>query len=94
MKLSMKKSILLLFMTFSYVLVGSHVMAEPPMATMLHKGETIFEKHFDDQAEVDELWNRKTGRGRGFAWYRFKVVAPGARKLGRTLAKLTVDAGR
>ena len=54
----MKEGILFLFTTISYV------MADPPMATMLHKGETIFEKNFDAQEEVDEIMDlRKHTKG-------------------------------
>ncbi|PHR95142.1 MAG: hypothetical protein COA78_30765 [Blastopirellula sp.] len=58
MKLPIKAIILLLFMTTSYV------MAEPPKATMLNKGENIFEKNFDDQKEVDKTMDlRKHTKG-------------------------------
>ena len=60
----MKESILLLFMTVSYVMAGSCAMAEPPMASMLNKGEVIFEKNFDDQEEVDGVMDlRKHTKG-------------------------------
>ncbi len=58
MKVPMKRSILLFFMTISYVMAGQ------PKATMLYKGENIFEKHFDDQAEVDDIMDlRKHTKG-------------------------------
>ncbi len=66
----MKHSTLLLFMSLSCLMGNRHVTADDYVegkslkATMLNKGENIFEKHFDDQEEVDEIMDlRKHTKG-------------------------------
>ena len=66
----MKESILILAMTISCVISGSHTTADDYeketslKATMLNKGDIIFEKHFDDQSEVDATMDlRKHTKG-------------------------------
>ena len=66
----MKESNLLLAMTISCVTAGSYVAADDYVegqslrATMLNKGENIFEKNFRDQKEVDDIMDlRKHTQG-------------------------------
>ncbi len=66
----MKQSTLLFSISITCLLAGSHAVAgddakgESLKATMLDKGENIFEKHFDAQEEVDEAMDlRKHTKG-------------------------------
>ena len=66
----MKKSILLLATTISFVTANIYVVAddyiegESLRTTMLNKGENIFEKNFDAQGEVDDTMDlRKFTKG-------------------------------
>lgn len=66
----MKQTSLLLFITISclavnrYATADDYVTGKSLRATMLNKGESIFEKHFDDQEEVDAIMDlRKHTKG-------------------------------
>ena len=66
----MKECILFLVMTISCVTAGSYAKADDYVkgtslrATMLNRGEVIFEKNFDDQKEVDAVMDlRKHTKG-------------------------------
>ncbi|MEL6105914.1 MAG: hypothetical protein AAFU85_07755 [Planctomycetota bacterium] len=60
----MKNRVLLQWVTVSFLLAGGEVMADPPSATMLNRGEVLFEKHFESEDDIDGVMDlRKHTKG-------------------------------